>query len=42
MDAMQAHQVHPAHVEMKSFIHKVITDRATVDFMVNDPDPCGR
>ena len=42
MDAMQAYQVHPAHVEMKSFIHKVITDRATVDFMVNDPDPCGR
>lgn len=32
MAGMQAYQVHPAHQAMRSFIHKVISDRATVDY----------
>ena len=36
MDAMQAYQVHPKHMEMRKFIRKVITARSTVDYVVED------
>lgn len=35
MEAMLAYQNHPAHLEMKKFIHKVITERATVDYIID-------
>lgn len=36
MDAMQAYQVHPNHMAVRSFIRKVITSRSTVDYVAED------
>lgn len=36
MKDMLAYQVHPAHVEMKTFIHKVISDRMCVDYTIDE------
>ena len=32
--ALEGYQNHPAHVQMKEFIHQVITDRAYVDYEI--------
>ncbi len=34
MDALAGYQVHPAHLEVKKFVHSVITDRTAVDYEV--------
>lgn len=34
MEGMLAYQIHPAHVEMKTFIHKVISDRMSADYVI--------
>lgn len=36
MEDMLAYQIHPAHVEMKTFIHKVISDRMSADYMIDE------
>ncbi len=31
-EALDGYQVHPAHLEVKKFVHSVITDRCVVDY----------
>ena len=33
-DALEGYQIHPEHLRVKEFIHKVISDRAVADYMV--------
>lgn len=33
-EALDGYQVHPAHLEVKEFVHSVITDRAVADYEI--------
>lgn len=33
-EALDGYQVHPAHLEVKKFVHSVITDRAVTDYEI--------
>lgn len=33
-DALQNYQIHPQHMKVKEFIHKVISDRVVADYVV--------
>ena len=33
-EALEGYQVHPAHLEVKKFVHSVITDRACADYEI--------
>lgn len=33
-EALESYQTHPAHLEVKKFVHSVITDRAVVDYEI--------
>ncbi len=35
LDAMLSYQIHPAHMKMRDFIHKVITERVTIDYVID-------